>query len=198
MTAFSVTLYNFFCKKPVEEEISKMRKVVLIVGAGIIAVIFPLNFVVQVYLDKYISALPIIRILFMAQFILIGVNAIYLNLYKAFNLQKKYLVRMLIITLTALCSNGIIGFLWNDIIAYAVATLLTSFVWLILCQIDLPRYRMSKNEWFYLLLTVCGYCICNYLNVWIGMLIYVGWVLIETFLLFPKRFHYYVRCCLKR
>lgn len=186
ITAFSVTLYNFFCKKPKDEEIARVRKVVLIVGAGIIAVIFPLNFVIQVYLDKYISALPIIRILFMAQFILIGVNAIYLNLYKALNLQKKYLIRMITITIAAICLNGIIGYLWNDIIAYAVATFLTSFIWLILCQIDLPEYKMSKNEWIYLLLTVSAYFICNYFNVWLGMLIYVGWVLIEIFLLFPK------------
>lgn len=186
VTAFSVTLYNFFCKKPTDDEISGVRKFVLIIGAGIIAIIFPLNFVIQTYLDKYVSALPIIRVLFTAQFILIGVNAIYLNLYKALNLQKKYLMRMFIITILAFCSNGIIGYLWTDIIAYAVATLLTSLIWLILCQIDLPKYKMNKNEWVYLLLTVSGYFICNCFNVWLGMFIYAGWVLIETFLLFPK------------
>lgn len=185
ITAFSVTLYNFFCKNSLEDEISIVRKMVLVVGAGIIAVIFPLNFVIQTYLDKYICAISIIMVLFMAQFILIGVNAIYLNLYKALNLQKKYLLRMLVITITAVCSNGIIGYVWNDdIMSYAVATLLTSFIWLVLCQIDLPEYKMSKNEWIYLLLTLSAYFICNYLNLWIGMIVYVVWVLIETMLLF--------------
>lgn len=187
ITAFSVTLYNFFCKNPVKEEISRMRKSVLIVGAGIIAVIFPLNFVIKTYLEKYVSAVPIIRVLFMAQFILIGVNSIYLNLYKALNLQKKYLKRMLIITITAVCLNGIIGFLWkNNIMAYAVATLVTSLIWLILCQIDLPAYKMSNHEWLYLLLTLAVYFVCNYMNEWIGMFVYIGWVLVETLLLFPK------------
>ena len=187
ITAFSVTLYNFFCKNPVKEEISRVRKSVVIVGAGIITVIFPLNFVIQTYLEKYVSAVPIIRVLFMAQFILIGVNAIYLNLYKALNLQKKYLIRMLIITITAVCLNGIIGYLWkNNIMAYAVATLLTSLVWLVLCQIDLPEYKMSNHEWLYLLLTLAVYLLCSYLNVWIGMVAYVGCVLAETLLFFPK------------
>lgn len=187
VTAFAITLYNFFCKNPKEEEISKVRKMVLVVGAGIIAVIFPLNFVIQTYLDKYVCAIPIIKVLFMAQFILIGVNAIYLNLYKALNFQKKYLMRMFIVTIVAVCSNGIIGYLWkNNIMAYAVATLLTSFIWLILCQIDLPEYKMSNREWIYLLLTVLAYFICNYLNVWVGMVAYVGWVLVETLLLFPQ------------
>ena len=187
ITAFSVTLYNFFCKNPAKEEIFRVRKSVVIVGAGIIAVIFPLNFVIQTYLEKYVSAVPVIRVLFMAQFILIGVNAIYLNLYKALNLQKKYLIRMLIITITAVCLNGIIGYLWkNSIMAYAVATLLTSLIWLVLCQIDLPEYKMSKPEWLYLLLTLVIYFVCNYLNVWIGMLVYAGCVLAETLLLFSR------------
>lgn len=186
VTAFSVTLYNFFCKSPVEEEIARVRKSVLIVGAGVIAVIFPLNFVIQTCLEKYISAVPIIRVLFMAQFVLIGVNAIYLNLYKAFNLQKKYLIQMIIVTIAAFFLNGIIGYLWNNIMSYAAATLLTALAWLILCQIDLPEYKMTYAEWAYLLLTISAYTVCNSLNVWVGMFLYVGWVLLETALLFPK------------
>ena len=186
ITAFSVTLYNFFCKKPRDEEIAILRKIVLVVGAAIIAVIFPLEFVIQTYLEKYIYAIPIIKALFMAQFVLIEINAVYLNLYKALNLQKKYLIRMIIITTTAFFLNGIIGYIWNDIIAYAVATFLTAFIWLVLCQIDLPEYKMTHTEWLYLLLTIPVFLFSNYSNIWIGMFIYVGWVIVEIFLFFPK------------
>lgn len=186
ITAFSVTLYNYFCKKPGDEEIAILRKIVLVIGAVIIAIIFPLEFVIQTYLEKYIYAIPIIKALFMAQFVLVEINAVYLNLYKALNHQKKYLIRMIIVTLTAFLLNGMIGYIWNDIIAYAVATLLTAFIWLVLCQIDLPEHKMSHTEWLYLLLAILAYFLANYFNMWIGMFIYVGWVMAATFLLFSK------------
>lgn len=185
-TAFSVTLYNFFCQNPSNEEIVLLRRSVLVVGAAIIVVIFPLEFFIYTYLEKYIYALPVIKILFMAQFVLLEVNAVYLNLYKALNLQKKYLVQMITVTITAFLMNGLLGYLWSDITAYAVATLLTAFVWLILCQKDLAGYKMECIEWSYLLLTITVYLLSNYLNVWIGMFSYVGWIVTATFLFFSK------------
>lgn len=186
ITAFSVTLYNFFCKKAKSEEVAIVRKTVLVVGAVIIAIVFPLEFVIGTYLQEYICAIPIIKTLFMAQFVLIEVNAVYLNLYKALNLQKKYLIRMIIVTIIAFFLNGVIGYFWNDIIAYAVATLLASFIWLVLCQIDLPEYKMAYTEWFYILLTLLVYWFSDYYNMWIGMIIYIGWVIVEPILLFLK------------
>ncbi|MBD5518481.1 MAG: hypothetical protein HDR07_08315 [Lachnospiraceae bacterium] len=186
VTAFSVTLYNFFCKKPEDEDISILRKIVLVIGAAIIAIIFPVEFIIRTYLEKYIYAIPVIKALFMAQFVLIEINAVYLNLYKALNLQKKYLKRMIIITITAFFLNGMIGYIWNNIIAYAVATFLTAFIWLVLCQIDLPKYKMTHTEWLYLLMIIPVYFLSNYCNMWIGMFIYVGWVIAGTFLFFPK------------
>ena len=76
--------------------------------------------------------------------------------------------------------------MWNDIIAYAVATFLTAFAWLVLCQIDLPEYKMVHTEWLYLLLTISAYFITNHFNIWIGMIIYVGWVVVEIFLFFSR------------
>ncbi|MDE6844539.1 MAG: hypothetical protein K2J99_02055 [Lachnospiraceae bacterium] len=186
ITAFSVTLYNFFCKNPEDEEIALLRRIVLIAGAAIIAIIFPVEFVVRTYLEKYVYAVSVIKILFMTQFVLIEVNAVYLNLYKALNLQKKYLIRMIIITIIAFFLNGMIGYLWNNIIAYAVATLLTAFIWLVLCQIDLPKYKMAYTEWLYILLTVSVYLLSGYFSIWIGLFIYAGWLIIGTFLFYWK------------
>ncbi|MDE7339984.1 MAG: hypothetical protein K2N80_05405 [Lachnospiraceae bacterium] len=187
VTAFSITLYSFFCKEPEKEDVVRLRRMVLVIGAVIIAAIFPIDLIIQIYLKKYIYAIPVIRILFLTQFILIEVNAIYLNLYKANNLQKKYLIHMLVITVFAFISNLVIGYLWrNNIAAYSLATFLTSLVWLILCQADLPQYKMSKREWIYILLTVTAYFVCNCFNAWMGMALYVGWIIIETTILFLK------------
>lgn len=187
INAFSVTSYNFFCREPLDEEIHRFRRLVLIIGAAIIAITFPLKFIIYLCLKKYIDAFPVIVILFAAQFILIEVNAVYMNLYKALNSQKKYLTQMVIVTMIAFISNAIIGYLYDShIIAYAVATFLTAIVWLVLCQRDLTKYKMSNNEWIYILLTMIGYFICNYFSAWGGGSIYVCWILLETIFLFPR------------
>lgn len=186
VTAFSVTLYNFFCKKSDDKEIAVIRKIVLAVGAAVIAIIFPLEFIIRTYLETYIYALPVIKVLFMAQFVLIAVNAVYLNLYKARNLQKKYLIRMIVITITAFFLNGAIGYIWKDIVAYAVATLLTAFIWLVLCQIDLPEYKMKINEWIYVFLIMVIYFASSCYNCWIGLISYSCLMLVITVLLFRR------------
>lgn len=193
VTAFSITLYNFFCRKPSDEEIVTLRKIVLVIGAAIIAIIFPLEFIIRTYLEEYICALPVIKVLFMVQFVLIEVNAVYLNLYKACNLQRKYLRQMIIITVTAFCLNGLLGYLWNDIIAYAVATLLTAFLWLFLCQRDLAEYRMSNKEWSFLLIVAVVYLLSIFLNVWTGMFVFIGWVIACSLLFFFKDIKMLVR-----
>ncbi len=192
VTAFSVTLYHFFCKTTQQEDVAGLRKIVLMVGAIIIAAIFPVEFVIQSYLEKYMDAIPIIRMLFTTQFVLIAVNAIYMNLYKALNLQKKYLVRMIVITVVAFLTNMISGYLWNgNVMAYAVATFITAFIWLVLCQIDLPVYRMRWNEYIYVMAVIAVYIVCANLSIWFGITFYTIWIGAITFLIFPndiKRF----------
>lgn len=94
---------------------------------------------------------------------------------------------MLVTTIIAFVSNFIMRYLWRDnIAAYAAATIVTAFIWLILCQADLPQYKFSKKEWIFIFLTMLVYCISEYFNVWLGMPIYIGSVIMETFILFPK------------
>ncbi len=191
ITAFSVTLYNFFCVDFSKKTIYNIRELVLVVGAILIAVFFPLHFVIQIYLNEYINTIPVIQILFAVQFILIEINAIYVNLFKALNLQKKYMRQMIIILIIAFLLNVVIGYLWNsNIKAYAVATLLTSLIWLGLNQKELSEFKMRYREWIFISLTIVVFFACDYVSVWIGLGIYFCWIFIGTFLLFPEVIHF--------
>lgn len=186
-TAFSITLYNFFCKELKQEEVCKLRKIVLIIGAALITGIYPLDFLLYVYLDKYLIALPVIRLLFATQFIMIAINSVYLNLYKALNVQRVYLMRMIAITVVAFMLNAVIGKLGDyQITTYALATLITSFIWLALCQIDFPNYKMERKEWIYILLILAGYFGCSNFSRWMGAGVYVCWGVLVTRLLFTQ------------
>lgn len=184
VTAFSITLYNYLCKNLEISKIYRLRKVVFVSGAAVIGTFFPINWIIRLFINNYTGAIFSVQILFAAQFILIGVNAIYLNLYKVHNLQKKYLIRMGVITIVAFLTNAVIGSVWRNIAAYAFATLCTSVIWLVLCQRDLPDYKLEFSEWIYLLLVLAGYFLCNSFDVLAGMCMYIGWIFAVTLIVF--------------
>lgn len=186
VTAFSITLYNYLCRNPEISRICRLRKAVFVSGAVAIGSFFPINWIIYLYINNYAGAILSIQILFAAQFVLVGVNAIYLNLYKVHNLQKKYLIRMGVITIVAFITNVVIGSVWRNIAAYALATLCTSIIWLMLCQRDLPDYKLDCNEWIYIVLVLTGYFTCNYFAAWAGMCAYICWVFLMTVLVFHR------------
>lgn len=187
VTAFSVTLYNFFCQKTEKGEVALLRKAVLAVGAAAITAVFPLELLIRACMEKYLPAVPVIRLLFMAQFLLAVVSAIYLNLYKALRMQKKYLARLAMVTAVAFLSNAAASCLGqNHTVPYAAATLFTAFVWLALCQIDLPEYRMGFREWIYVFFMMGGYCACSCFPALIDMAVYAAWLTLGTYLMFPE------------
>lgn len=186
VTAFSITLYNYLCRNPEISKIYRLRKAVFVSGAAVIGTIFPISWIIRLYINNYAGAVLSVQILFAAQFILIGVNAIYLNLYKVHNLQKKYLFRMGIVTIVAFLMNAAAGSIWRNIAAYALATLCTSVIWLALCQHDLPNYKLDCNEWIYIVLVLTGYFTCNYFATWAGMCAYICWIFLVTFLMFHR------------
>ncbi len=187
VTAFSITLYNYFCSTYNLDNVIKMRKYVLIIAAALLVIFFPLNFVILIYLPKYREAILIIKWLFASQFIMVEINAVYMNLYKALNQQRKYLIQMMIVLLIAVLTNIFFGTISDyEIISFAGATFFTSLIWLILCQIGLQKYNLSINEWIYLILVVVIYFFLGQFNFLVGMFLYVILFILITFVFFRK------------
>lgn len=110
VSPISITMYNFFCNN---SDRSKIKKILdQIIGFATILMIFafPIKFIVNVYLVKYISSLNVLFLLFAAQIYLIVVRSVYANLYKARKKQNKYFQRMCIVI--------IIGFILNFLCYY--------------------------------------------------------------------------------
>lgn len=187
VTAFSITLYNYFCSSHNVDNVIKMRKFVLVIAAALLVIFFPLNFVILIYLPKYREAILIIKWLFASQFIMVEVNAVYMNLYKALNQQRKYLIQMMIVLSIAVITNILFGIISDyEIISFAEATFLTSLIWLILCQIGLQKYNLSINEWIYLILVVVIYFSLGQFNILAGMFLYAILFILITFVFFRK------------
>ena len=186
--AFSVTLYNFFCEKQDNKLVKDIRRKIIIISAVILSGSFAINTVVDWFIPNYKSAESIIIILVSSQLFYVIVNAVYLNMYKALNLQKRYLIIMLIISILSIILNAIIGTaLDNSMISFAYATVLTFVIWLIICSIDLKDYRIETREWIFLVLSMIlyysAYC---FFNPVVSFCIYLCMVVLLSLLIFNQ------------
>ncbi len=187
ITAVSITLYHFFCKDQDSARIGSLRKSILIAGAAVIASFYPLKLFISVYLKKYEEAVSIIFIIYAAQYLMTVIHSVYLNLYKSLHRQKKYMIRMVSVTMIAFLLNVFLGKACSYTTdAFALATLLTAVIWLWMCQRDMKEYRMSWREWIYICLAVLGYFIGGLFYPLISLFIYLAWIFILSVLLVPK------------
>ena len=55
LTPITISMYNYFCKRPNKEQIRKVKRYVLIWGFLIIGAAYPAKFILERYLNKYIE-----------------------------------------------------------------------------------------------------------------------------------------------
>lgn len=186
ITPITVTLYNYFCKESREGKIVEIRKYVILFGTIIIAAAFPAKFILEIFLQEYIDATIVVFMLFGSQLCYLIVKGIYVNLYKAQQKQTRYFSRV--------CVVVIIGFIFNVICyliqpvkeAFAIGTLLSSFVWLYLSNKDFDNIKLSKSEIALIVGTEISFLLTGItLNSIVGCIIYVG-VEIVFYLIFMK------------
>lgn len=141
MTPVTVSMYNYFCKRPSVKEIRKMKDIALIYSFIIIAAAYPAKWVLEVFMNKYISSVVVIFPLFAAQGLGTVIKGIYVNKYKADGTQRKYLFQMIAMLTLAIVLNGAFYFVFRNMLSIAVATLITNIIWLIVCEVDAPSLR---------------------------------------------------------
>lgn len=180
LTPISITLYNAFCTNYSSKRIEKYRKTVVVTGATVVSVAFPVKFLIEQWLCKYREAISLIFLLFTAQMFYIVIKAIYVNLYKITKKQNKYFKKLCITLCIGFISNIIVLEIVNIKEGYAISTIITAVVWLLIVQIDFREEKMENNEIVYLLLESLLFIFCGIvLNAVVGFIIYI----LGTFLL---------------
>lgn len=181
--AFSVTLYSHFCEHNASDQVMKIRKLVLVIGSFAISVFFVIRYMIKLLLPNYIPSLDVIMYLISSQIFVVIINSIYLNLYKAFNQQKKYLKIMVKISIISIIANFVLGHLFmNSIISFAYATFITMIIWLVLCQMDFIDYRMQLNEWVYIIFSLLLFFVFSHFYSILGFVGYIGTITFLSFL----------------
>lgn len=153
LTPITISMYNYFCKRPNMEQIRKVKQYVLIWGFLIVGAAYPAKFILEQYLNKYIESSSVIFMLFAAQVFHMVIKGIYVNIYKANKRQDRYLKQMIGMLVIAVVLNASLYFVFRNMNVIAAATLLTSVIWFLLCELKDNDLKFSGPEYVYIVLT---------------------------------------------
>lgn len=180
----TTTMYNYFCKEKDNDKIITIRKSIMLFATMLVSAAFPGKYVLEIYLTKYSEANTVIFYLFAAQIFYIINKGVYLNLYKAQKRQNQYFKKLIIINIIGAAFNTILYLANNCKESFALGTLLTAVIWLILSSCDFKELSYSINEIVYLLLSTVFFVVCGSQFVsYIGFLVYISAIFILSFLL---------------
>ena len=186
-TPITITLYNFFCRKNDVKTVISARKLILIFASLIISLAFPAKFVIEIYLNNYMDSLQVLFILFGAQIFFIPNKAVYVNLYKAKRKQKLYFIKLVAVIICGAILNGVFVYFLHIKEAFAYATLVSSFIWICLSQLDFKEYRVDMKEVLYVFIEIFAFILSGYFfSAIIGFAIYFLITVVVSFLLFKS------------
>lgn len=191
VTPLTVTLYNYFCKIKDIDQIRKIRNITILFGSALISSAFVGKFVLEVYLKQYLDASKVMFYLFAAQFFYLIIKSIYVNLYKAFQMQTKYFIKLIIVIVVGIFFNIICYWIYPFKESFAVGTLLSSFVWLILSSMDFKEVLYSVKEVIFMTIVILSFLILgNSVSSIIGFVSYVFIILMAANFLMKEALNY--------
>ncbi|MEE0808929.1 MAG: hypothetical protein U0L84_06200 [Acutalibacteraceae bacterium] len=162
MSPITVSMYNYFCKKPSNSDIKRIKNVTLIYSFVIIAGAFPAKWILENFITKYIESSSVMFFLFAAQGVSAIIRGIYVNKYKADGEQKKYLQQMIFMLVLSILLNILAYLIFKSVSAIAAATLITNIVWLIWCEIKNPKIKCDFKVILAGIIMLFCYVICGY------------------------------------
>lgn len=161
ITPISVTMYNYFCKHDEKEDILNIREIVIIFAAIIVAIAFPVKFILETFLKQYLDSAPVIFFLFTAQIFYIIIKSVYVNLYKARKMQKMYFMKLCGIIAISFAFNIGCYNVYHRKEAFAIGTLLSAIVWFFLCQLDFRELKYSLKHYIYIFVEAISFLVCG-------------------------------------
>lgn len=173
VTPLSITLYNALCQNSEAEYIRRMKRIILIWGFMIIVPAFAAKWILEHFMVKYVDSGELIFLLFATQAIYSVIKGVYVNLYKAQKKQNEYLRQMILMTVISFLLNVLLFSFLGSRVSLAIGTLLTAFIWLIICEFKNPEIRFSKKEWVAFGIEMTTYITCGaILSPVVGLFVY--------------------------
>lgn len=194
ITPISMVLYSHLSRRKNHVFEKKIKSLLVTILMIMPAAICAIMFIINVFMSKYSDTVVLVSILLVTQTFLSLNLTIFVNLYKIYKMQQTYMKSLLI----ALCVAGILDFivavLHPNVALYAVATLVSCLIWLIL-NFNQFRYMLpNRKEIVYVLLLLLCFIISYIINnVIIQMCLYLIIYFILTYSLMNDEWKYAVK-----
>lgn len=189
ITPIVSTMYNYFCKNKNNNEIKQISSWCVILGLFLIGSAFPVKFILETYLNKYLEATPIIFFLFATQALYLIIKGVYVNVYKSRKQQSIYFKQLLIVILNGILLNSILAWLYKSNLSIAVATLLSVILWFFICWHSVKEIKLELKEVFCLFTGIIIFLMLGLsLNSILGFTIYYVSIIFLIFFLMRKSF----------
>lgn len=198
LTPISVTMYNHFCNHYDIKRIIRIRNITLIFTSYIVSCAFGVKFIIEIYLDKYQESIPVIFLLFASQIFYNVIRSIYVNMYKVEKRQNDYFKKLLLVVIAGVFLN-ILGYIFlHKIESFAIGTLLSSIIWLLICCLDFRDVSLDFKELIYIIFTTIlfiGFGI-HFSSV-LGFILYIICISILSWMLLRRDIKYFQQIVLE-
>ena len=190
ISAISIILYPFLKKQNLDSSrnmYSDLSAIIICVLFLSIIVYFPLCWFVSWFLPKYISSLPIFRVILPGLVISSTISMVFHNYYKIENKEKIYFMITIAILIISIIANLIAYYLSKSTLIISVASIIVTMVWYIVSEVFfIKKYKIRwwKNISYIILMMVAFYSITLISKWWLAMIIYLVCFLVISFIFY--------------
>ena len=157
ITPISMTLYSNISKRKEKSFEIKIKKILVTFLMVFPVTIYALTYIIRHFMKQYIPAISVASILLITQLFLSLNLSVFINMYKAYKRQKDYFVRLVIALVIACLLDSIVFITGPNTIGYALATLISCFVWLGLNMKYFPHLIPNWRETVYVVAVMGTY-----------------------------------------
>lgn len=189
VSPISITMYNYFCKQKQHDIFANAKQGIILFASTMILCAFPIKFILEMFLNEYIGALMVIIILFAEQVPNAIIRCFYVNLYKSSKRQSDFLKKVVYVVIIGVVLNAFAYIVTKRMEGYAIATAISSIIWLLFSMKDFAEYRLTVKEMLFSSTTICVFIVCGIaLPSYIGVVIYAIYLLLAMRLLIPHSY----------
>ncbi|APT72094.1 polysaccharide biosynthesis protein [Thermosipho sp. 1063] len=190
VASISMTFYPILVhEKNNNKLIKKLKTFLIILGAFASTTYFLFKIVLHIYLPNYIPSLDIISVLFAGFPAIAVINAIYVNLYKAQKVEKKYFFTVVSMAAVSFLLNLLAVIINKSTVTIVVATTIAFYFWFFYSSKDFEGTETNIKEIVYLIFFLILFFNTTRLFIWwMGLFVFILGVLIITIIFYKREF----------
>lgn len=191
------TMYNYICVTTDYKAIRKIKRMCMIFALFLVSSAFPIKFVLEIYLEKYLPSQYVLFILFSTEILFVIIKGIYINIYKAEKRQDIYLKQLVVAVILGCLFNTLFYMIFKSNEGIAFATLFSIICWYIICSFSVKEVMPDRNEIMVLVFGIPAFILTGFLLPSVlGFIVYITIIFLLCMLFMRQDFFTLLRMML--